>query len=118
MEIKKWSQNHFATQACLLSDSLDCFKVSVYISIYKRKREGLALVDTKFKWDNTLLSNAKTAFSGALHVFNFHKYSRRYLDEFRINNRFDLKTCFHEVFHSAVISSAKLVEALFSVQSG
>jgi hypothetical protein len=122
-EIKAWSQKHLAAQACVLSDSLDCFKGIDDVcqhKVYNIKKEGFTLADTEFKWVNTLLSNVKSAFSGALHAFNFHKYSRRYLGhmQFRFNHRFDLKDCFYEVLHSAVITSPKPAKVLFSALSG
>ncbi|NQZ58985.1 MAG: transposase, partial [Lentisphaeraceae bacterium] len=106
-----------------LSDSLDCFKGIDGVcqhKVYNIKKEGLEFADTEFKWVNTLLFNVKAAFSGALHAFNFNKYSRRYLGnmQFRFNHRFDLKACFYDVLHCAVITSPKPAKVLFSVLSG
>ncbi|NQZ58802.1 MAG: IS1595 family transposase [Lentisphaeraceae bacterium] len=122
-EIKNWSQKHLAAQACVVSYSLDCFKgvdSVCHHKVYNTKKDGLVLADTELKWVKTLLFNVKTAFSGALHAFNFHKYSRRYLGnmQFRFNHRFDLKGCFYEVLHSAVITSPKPEKILFSALSG
>ena len=122
-EIKRWSQKHLAAQACVLTNTLECFKgiddVCLH-KIYNIKKEGFAFIDTEFKWVNTLLSNVKTAFSGTLHAFNFKKYSRRYLGnmQFRFNHRFDLKNCFYEVLYGAVITSPKPAKILYSALSG
>ena len=122
-QIKDWSKKHLDAQACVLSNTTDSFKGIDDVcqhKAYKLKKEGIALVDTELKWVNTLLANVKAAFSGALHAFDFNKYSRRYLGnmQFRFNHRFDLKDCFYEVLHSAVVTSPKSAKVLFSVLSG
>ena len=45
-----------------------------------------------FRWNNILLGNMKTSFSGFFHAFNFDKYTRRYLGGFcfRSNRHFAL----------------------------
>ena len=84
------------------------------------KDAGKAVADNEFKWVNTVLGNVKTAFSGALHAFDFNKYSQRYLGnmQFRFNHRFDLKQCFYKVLNHSISSGPKPGRILFSQESG
>ncbi|NQZ57705.1 MAG: transposase [Lentisphaeraceae bacterium] len=84
------------------------------------KLAGKRVADNEFKWVNTVLGNVKTAFSGALHSFDFKKYSTRYLGnmQFRFNHRFDLKQCFYEVLKRSIFASPKPARILYSQETG
>lgn len=53
-----------------------------------------------------MLSNLKTAISGAYHAFKFEKYAQRYLAEFqyRFNRRFNLKTLLQRLARAAAFA--------------
>jgi hypothetical protein len=122
-DVKDWANKHIAPRSLILSDGLDCFKAldsSYSHRVYNMTISGKAIADSEFKWVNTVLGNIKTAFSGALHAFDFRKYCGRYLGnmQFRFNHRFDLKGCFYEVLNLSVQTQAKPARILFSQESG
>ncbi|NQZ56664.1 MAG: IS1595 family transposase [Lentisphaeraceae bacterium] len=118
-EVTDWAKTHIKPRAVIFSNELDCFKalaVNYHHRPYSKNIHGKPLADSEFKWVNTILTNIKTAFSGALHAFNFRKYSARYLGhmQFRFNHRFDLKECFYEVLKQVVLTKPKPAKALYS----
>ena len=122
-EIKKWADNHVAHHAYILTDGLDCFKALDTHCQHRSFNMKLArklVADNEFKWVNTVLGNVKTAFSGALHSFDFKKYSTRYLGnmQFRFNHRFDLKQCFYEVLRQSTMAGPKPARILYSHEYG
>ena len=122
-EVTRWAKEHIAPRSLVLSDDLDCFKAldSAYQHrSYNRKVTSQSSTDSEFKWVDTILGNIKTAFSGALHAFDFRKYCGRYLGnmQFRFNHRFDLKECFYEVLHLSVLTKPKTAKVLFSQKHG
>ena len=122
-EIKKWAESHIDSRACVLTGSLDCFKAldlhCQHVSI-NMNEAGKAVGLNEFKWVNTVLGNVKAAFSGALHSFDFKKYSGRYLGnmQFRFNHRFNLKQCFYEVIYQSILGNPKPARILYSQEYG
>ncbi|NQZ57953.1 MAG: IS1595 family transposase [Lentisphaeraceae bacterium] len=99
-EIKKWAENHVAHHAYILTDGLGYFRSlgtdCCHLS-YNMKLVEKLVADHNFKWIKTVQGNVKTAFSGALHSFDFFKYSMRYLEKFRFCHPFDLRQCLYKV---------------------
>ena len=122
-EVASWAKKHIAPRSLILSDGLDCFKAldgAYKHRAYNMKVAGKPIADSEFKWVNTILANIKTAFSGALHAFDFRKYYGRYLGhmQFRFNHRFDLKECFYEVLNLSIVAEAKPAKSLYSQGGG
>ncbi|NQZ58882.1 MAG: IS1595 family transposase [Lentisphaeraceae bacterium] len=122
-EVTHWAKEHIAPQSLVLSNGLDCFKVldSTYRHrVYNMETAGKPIANSELKWVNTILGNIKTAFSGALHAFDFRKYCGRYLGnmQFRFNHRFNLKECFYEVLSLSVVTDAKPAKTLYSQTNG
>ena len=122
-EINSWAKLHIAAHSLVLSDGHDCFKGLGQIyrhHIYTAAAQGRSVFNYQFKWVNTVLNNIKSGFSGALHAFNFKKYSSRYLGnmQFRFNHRFDLKQCFYQVLNQAIQTAVKPARFLYSQESG
>ncbi|NQZ60401.1 MAG: IS1595 family transposase, partial [Lentisphaeraceae bacterium] len=122
-EVTNWAREHIAPRSLVISDDLDCFKAlgSAYCHrAYNKKVTAKRIVDTEFKWVNSVLGNMKTAFFGALHAFDFRKYCGRYLGnmQFRFNHRFNLKECFYEVLKLSVMAKPKMAKTLYSQKNG
>ena len=122
-EIKNWSQEHLEKSSLVLTSDLSCFRYfSEYCEHekYGTSRIGEIPADYDFKWINTVLKNVKTAFSGALHAFNFRKYAYRYLGnmQFRFNHRYDLRQCFYDVINLCISSPPITEKKLFSEIAG
>ncbi|NQZ59759.1 MAG: IS1595 family transposase, partial [Lentisphaeraceae bacterium] len=122
-QLKNWGMKHVNQQACILSNSEDHYKgldgICEHRS-YDSRTLSSSIIDKEFKWTKTISANVKTAFSGAIHAFDFRKYGRRYLGnmQFRFNHRFDLKKCFYEVLNCLITTSPKPSKILFSELSG
>ena len=94
----------------MISDGLHCFKavageVASHTAIVVGSGRQ-AVTRPEFRRVNTVLSNLKTAISGAYHAFKFAKYADRYLAEvqYRFNRRFDLKSILARLVRTAVLT--------------
>ena len=121
--VEEWSRIHLSSSCKVLTDGLSCFEAlddyCVHQS-YNMAECGKAVADTRFKWVNTVISNVKSAFGGALHAFDFKSYGARYLGfmQFRFNHRFDLRKCFHQLLFTTVKTGVKTKSFLQQARAG
>jgi len=95
-EIERWANDHLKPGCTVHSDGLSCFPAvedAGCAHIRHVTGGGRKSVDQpEFVWNNTMISNVKTAMGGTCHSIN-SRHLPRYLAEFcyRFNRRFDLR---------------------------
>jgi hypothetical protein len=94
--IAEFCDHHLVRPLTVVSDGLDCFKVTADAGVHERIVTGggkSSAEHPRFRAVNIVLSNLKTALAGTYHAFKFAKYAQRYLGElqYRFNRRYRMQ---------------------------